>query len=57
MFGRHKTTLPEPSEALAGRAAPIVTPGVHTVLGTPLGGPYPVRFGTAIFGLGCFWGA
>ena len=32
------------------------TPGIHTVLGTPLAGPWPDGTRTAIFGLGCFWG-
>ena len=34
-----------------------MTPGRHTVLGTPLGGPWPDGTRTAVFGLGCFWGA
>jgi len=34
-----------------------MTPGRHAVLGTPLGGPWPEGTKTAIFGLGCFWGA
>jgi peptide-methionine (S)-S-oxide reductase len=34
-----------------------MTPGRHTVLGTPLAGPWPEGTKTAIFGLGCFWGA
>ena len=34
-----------------------MTPGRHTVLGTPLAGPWPDGTLTAIFGLGCFWGA
>jgi peptide-methionine (S)-S-oxide reductase len=34
-----------------------VTPGIHTILGTPLAGPWPDGTKTAIFGLGCFWGA
>ena len=29
----------------------------HTVLGTPLRGPWPAGFETAVFGMGCFWGA
>ena len=31
-------------------------PGVHTILGTPIGGPYPEGFQIAEFALGCFWG-
>jgi peptide-methionine (S)-S-oxide reductase len=29
----------------------------HTVLGTSLKGPWPAGFETAVFGMGCFWGA
>jgi peptide-methionine (S)-S-oxide reductase len=50
-------TLPSPEDALPGRSDPIVTPGLHTVLGTPLAGPWPDGTRTAVFGLGCFWGA
>ncbi|MET7417683.1 peptide-methionine (S)-S-oxide reductase MsrA [Dactylosporangium sp. NPDC005555] len=28
----------------------------HTVLGTPLRGPWPAGLETAFFGMGCFWG-
>ncbi|ONH57938.1 peptide-methionine (S)-S-oxide reductase [Frankia sp. CcI49] len=57
-FGRHKTTIPTAEQALPGRAAPILTnPGRHTVLGTSLLGPFPAGLQTAVFGLGCFWGA
>ena len=50
-------SMPSPADTLPGRSAPIVTPGTHTVLGTPLAGPWPEGTKTAIFGLGCFWGA
>jgi peptide-methionine (S)-S-oxide reductase len=29
----------------------------HTVLGTPMKGPWPDGLETAVFGMGCFWGA
>ncbi|MFC4038020.1 peptide-methionine (S)-S-oxide reductase MsrA [Dactylosporangium siamense] len=29
----------------------------HTVLGTPLRGPWPLGLEVAYFGMGCFWGA
>jgi peptide-methionine (S)-S-oxide reductase len=29
----------------------------HTVLGTPLQGPWPENLAVAVFGMGCFWGA
>jgi peptide-methionine (S)-S-oxide reductase len=49
--------MPTPAETLPGRSTPIMTPGTHTILGTPLAGPWPEGTQTAIFGLGCFWGA
>jgi peptide-methionine (S)-S-oxide reductase len=48
--------LPTASDALPGRSTPIVEPGNHTVLGTPIAGPYPDGFQIAEFALGCFWG-
>ena len=50
-------SMPSPADTLPGRSTPIMTPGTHTVLGTPLAGPWPEGTKTAIFGLGCFWGA
>ena len=52
-----KPNLPSAAEALPGRANAIPTAGKHFVLGRPLKGPYPAGLETAIFGLGCFWGA
>ncbi|MGW1215400.1 peptide-methionine (S)-S-oxide reductase MsrA [Streptomyces sp. NPDC002499] len=50
--------LPTPEQALRGRTEPIFSlPDRHTVLGTPLLGPYPGHLEIADFGLGCFWGA
>jgi peptide-methionine (S)-S-oxide reductase len=49
--------LPSPADALPGRTEPIVKPGRHTVLGTPIDGPWPAGTRTVTFGLGCFWGA
>jgi peptide-methionine (S)-S-oxide reductase len=43
--------------ALAGRSQEIPVPERHEVLGTPLKGPFPEGVETAIFGMGCFWGA
>lgn len=52
-----KTRLPAAGEALPGRPTPIAVPGTHAVSGRPLAGPYPEGIRTALFGLGCFWGA
>ncbi len=55
-FGK-KLTLPTPQDALPGRANPIPVPSSHFVNGNPLKPPFPKGLETAIFGLGCFWGA
>ncbi len=53
-----KLSVPGPDEALPGR--PHELPGIperHDVLGTPIRPPFPAGIRTALFGLGCFWGA
>ena len=57
LFTRAKTTLVAPEEALPGRDAPIPTSERHFVLDTPLKPPFPEGLQTAVFGMGCFWGA
>ncbi|WP_031068597.1 peptide-methionine (S)-S-oxide reductase MsrA [Streptomyces sp. NRRL S-118] len=58
MFYGRTPVLPTPEQALPGREAPqFAVPDRHTVLGTPLAGPYPAGFDVADFALGCFWGA
>lgn len=52
-----KTEIPSAANALPGRAEPIPTASHHFVNGNPLAGPYPDHLETAMFGLGCFWGA
>jgi peptide-methionine (S)-S-oxide reductase len=52
-----KRTMPEPSAALPGRAEPIPTAETHFLKNRALKGPYPEGLETALFGLGCFWGA
>ena len=49
-------SMPSADKALPGRPDPIMQPKNHTILGTPIGGPYPDGFQTAEFALGCFWG-
>jgi len=57
MWGAHKTTMPTTETALPGRAERMPVPATHHVSGRPLTPPFPAGMQTAIFGLGCFWGA
>src|SRR2546428_3864433 len=57
LFG-DKTKMIEPERALRGRdQRPFPVPDRHEVLSNPLTPPFPDGFETAVFGLGCFWGA
>jgi len=57
MFGRHQTRMPTAEDALPGRSQPMPVTETHLVLGTPLTPPFPDGMETAVFGMGCFWGA
>jgi peptide-methionine (S)-S-oxide reductase len=57
MFLFKKSTMPNASEALPGRATPIPTASRHFVNGRPLKPPYPDGLEQAMFGMGCFWGS
>ena len=57
LFTRKAAAMPTPEEALPGRETPILVPGTHLVLGTPIGPPFPEGNEQAVFGMGCFWGA
>lgn len=58
MLLRKKTRIPNADEAFSGRDfRPFKLPTAHAVLGTPIEPPWPDGIETAIFGLGCFWGA
>lgn len=52
-----KLRLPRPDEALPGRAVAMPVATRHAVLGNRLEQPFPANIATAVFGLGCFWGA
>ncbi len=57
MFGRKKTEMPGTSDALAGRSQSVQVPPAHFVNGNPLQPPFPDDTESAVFGMGCFWGA
>ncbi len=56
--GQVKATMITAEDALPGRddyRYPI--PELHEVLGNPIQPPFPEHLETAVFALGCFWGA
>jgi len=57
LFTRKPHEVPAPEKTLPGRdtAMPVTEP--HVVLGTPIQPPFPEGIETAVFGMGCFWGA
>jgi peptide-methionine (S)-S-oxide reductase len=57
LFTRKSHEVPAPENTLPGRdtAMPVTEP--HVVLGTPIVPPFPEGIETAVFGMGCFWGA
>ena len=58
LFGRSKPAMPTPETALPGRAErPFDLSGVHAVNGNPILPPFPDGLETAVFAMGCFWGA
>src|SRR5215813_907637 len=57
LFFRKKLEMPTAATALKGRPEPIATAKTHFINGHALKGPYPEGTETAVFGLGCFWGA
>ncbi len=64
LFARRQPTMVDPASALPGREEPIKVPDRHAVLTQPSGlgapplqGPFPAGVETAVFGMGCFWGA
>ncbi|MBL9034418.1 MAG: peptide-methionine (S)-S-oxide reductase MsrA [Rhodospirillaceae bacterium] len=56
-FKQKPLAIPSKAEALPGRPNPIPVPATHWVNGNSIKPPFPAGMETAIFGLGCFWGA
>ena len=53
----NKLNVPSAEESLPGRDTEIPVPATHYVNGAPLKPPWPAGTETAVFGMGCFWGA
>ena len=49
--------MPRPDQALPGHADPMDVPDTHFVNDNRITPPFPAGLETAIFGMGCFWGA
>jgi peptide-methionine (S)-S-oxide reductase len=52
-----RLNVPAADESLPGRSQPLAIGNTHHVNGAPLQPPFPAGSETAVFGLGCFWGA
>ena len=57
MFKKKSLDLPTVANALPGRKNAMPVENRHFVNEHPLKPPFPAGLETAIFGLGCFWGA
>jgi len=57
MFFKKAAAMPAADTALPGRITPIATAERHFVFDRPLKGPFADNIETAVFGMGCFWGA
>ncbi|MFC5285462.1 peptide-methionine (S)-S-oxide reductase MsrA [Actinokineospora guangxiensis] len=58
LFGRRQDRVIDPARALPGRSTPIPgVPATHAVNGRRIQPPFPDGLATAVFGMGCFWGA
>src|SRR5690242_20111558 len=58
LFSRSKAGMVDAERALPGRDHyPFSVPTIHHVNGREITPPFPAGLNTAVFGLGCFWGA
>ncbi len=54
---QRKLKMPDPGDALPGRAEALVVAERHVVNGNRIVPPFPEGMALALFGMGCFWGA
>ena len=57
LFSTSKNSIPDSASALPGRQEMVQVPASHFVNGNPLVPPFADNLQTAVFGMGCFWGA
>ncbi len=57
LWSQRKITMPDAEQALPGRAQRAWVLEPHFLNGRTLEGPYDAHWQSAMFGLGCFWGA
>jgi peptide-methionine (S)-S-oxide reductase len=57
LFGFGRTKMITADRALTGRSTPLRAPEHHHVSGHRIQPPFPEGMRTAVFGMGCFWGA
>ncbi len=57
LFSGSDPSLLPPADTLPGRPEPMRVPDKHHSNGNPITGPWPDGIRTAVFAMGCFWGA
>jgi len=57
MFREHTLRIPSRQQALPGRTARLPVAAKHFVLNAQMEPPFAAGLETALFGMGCFWGA
>lgn len=58
MFGRSVSSkIPRQENCLPGRETPVSVADTHLLTGQPMKPPYGSSLETAVFAMGCFWGA
>jgi peptide-methionine (S)-S-oxide reductase len=58
MFGRSASSkIPRQENCLPGRETPVSVADTHLLTGQPMQPPYDSSLETAVFAMGCFWGA